>query len=382
MRELQEIAESLENKRLVALRLNLFGFAMGGLFRFIDTWFLPASGNTTLLILQISGGFIWLFSLVQLLLIRHKIRENEDLKQLFNDELNAQNRLKTWKVGFVAVMVVQAVFLLLSFFNDYEAMMVAEVSIYVAFCAVLGASIIQEELLSITLFRMEIDESKYKIWNWRTFSFFHWIINPGIAINELLLGQRVPKVMLIDKQSDKPLMERTYVPCPHCETVHESVVWSHKNKNVFKNWYGLYCPSCGNVIPCLSNIFTRIARVVTYPLWFWKKEVMKAKWIEKQRLKSQNLDLTPMAHTEVNWVKMGVKFGVSMFIFMTIFFQGFLYFFDDGKAKDEIPFFDLTFILVNLVVWSLAGWGFSAFMKYYTGRKGQKVATDTQKPAV
>ena len=45
----------------------------------------------------------------------------------------------------------------------------------------------------------------------------HWIINPGLAINELLLGQRVPKTMLIEKDSSKSLQEKTKIPCPHCD---------------------------------------------------------------------------------------------------------------------------------------------------------------------
>lgn len=382
MRELQQMAESLENNRLVALRLNLFGFAMGGLFRIIDTWFLSTSGNTTLLALQIVGGVIWLVSLVQLLLIRGRINKDKSLKQLFNDELSAQNRLKTWKVGFVAVIVVQAIFLALSFFSDYQATMVAEISIYVAFCAVLGASIIQEELLSISLFRMDIDERKYKIWNWRTFSFFHWIINPGIAVNELLLGQRVPKVMLIDKESSKPLMERTYVPCPHCETVHESAVWSHKNKNVFKNWYGLYCPSCGDIIPCLSNVLSIVMRAITYPLWFWKKEDMKARWMEKQRLKSENLDTTVVAHKEVNWVKMGVKFGGIMFILMTVFFKVVQYT-DDPQGDTVLEHvWDVPFLLTSLVLWALGGLAFGYGMKYFMGRVNKTKASKSESEAI
>lgn len=372
MQRIQEMAEGLENRRLIGLRLNLFGFALAGLFRIIDVYFMSVSGNSTFLMLQIAGGSLWLASLIQLLLIRVKINRDQNLKRLFNDELNAQNRLKTWKVGFIAVMIVQVVLIIVSLFGNYNALMAAEISVYVAVCAVLGASIIQEELLSITLFGMDIDEEKYEIWNWRTFSFFHWIVNPGIVINELLFGQRIPKVMLIEKQSDKPLMERTHVPCSHCETLHDGVVWSHKNKNVFRNWFGLYCPTCGKIIPCLLNVFSRIIIAITYPLWFWRKEALKKKWIKKQQEKSQNLDLTVMQHKDVPWLKMGVMFGGFMFLFMTIFFRGFLYFFDDGKLEDSVLFFDWRFITVNLVVWSLAGWGFSAFMKYYSGRKGKK----------
>ncbi len=382
MRELQEIAESLENKRLVALRLNLFGFAMGGLFRIIDTWFLSTSGNTTLLALQILGGVIWLVSLIQLLLIGGQIAKNESLKQLFNDELSARNRLETWKVGFVAVMVVQVVFLVLSLFKGYQAMMVNEISIYVAFCAVLGASIIQEELLSITLFQMEIDEKKYKIWNWRTFSFFHWIMNPGIAFNELLLGQRVPKVMLIDKESEKPLMERTYVPCPHCETIHESAVWSHKNKNVFKNWYGLYCPSCGGIIPCLLNVCSRVILAITYPLWFWRKEAARAKWIEKQKQKSVQLDTAVVEHKDVSWLKIGFMFGASMFVVMTIFFKVVQYT-DDPQGDTVLEHvWDVPFLLTSLVLWTLGGLAFGYGMKYFMGRVNKRKASKSESEAI
>ena len=48
-----------------------------------------------------------------------------------------------------------------------------------------------------------------------------WVLYPGVILHELILGQRLPKVMLIDKESDKPLLERTYVPCPHCETLND-----------------------------------------------------------------------------------------------------------------------------------------------------------------
>jgi hypothetical protein len=46
---------------------------------------------------------------------------------------------------------------------------------------------------------MKIDETKYKIWTWKNPLMLHWIINPGLAINELILGQRIPKITLVEK---------------------------------------------------------------------------------------------------------------------------------------------------------------------------------------
>ncbi len=61
---------------------------------------------------------------------------------------------------------------------------------------------------------MEYDKSKFKIWTWKNLVMLHWIINPALAINELLLGQRIPKIMLIEKDSSKNLQQKTKIPCP------------------------------------------------------------------------------------------------------------------------------------------------------------------------
>ncbi len=63
---------------------------------------------------------------------------------------------------------------------------------------------------------MNYDKTKYKIWNWKSPVILHWIINPGLVINELILGQTIPKVMLIEREGNKPFFERSFIPCPHC----------------------------------------------------------------------------------------------------------------------------------------------------------------------
>jgi hypothetical protein len=35
---------------------------------------------------------------------------------------------------------------------------------------------------------MNYDKKKYKIWDWKSPVILHWIINPGLVINELILG--------------------------------------------------------------------------------------------------------------------------------------------------------------------------------------------------
>jgi hypothetical protein len=72
---------------------------------------------------------------------------------------------------------------------------------------------------------MNFDKDKYKVWQLPHPMVLHWVMNPGLAFNELILGQRLPKVMLVDKTSDAPLMERQYVPCPECNVLTDARVW-------------------------------------------------------------------------------------------------------------------------------------------------------------
>ena len=101
---------------------------------------------------------------------------------------------------------------------------------------------------------MQYDKNRFKIHALPHPLVLHWVLNPMIMFNELLFGQRLPKVTLIDKKSDKPQLERSsYIPCPHCETLNDSRLWA--KGNAFEQWFGLVCPSCHEIIPCLWNIF-------------------------------------------------------------------------------------------------------------------------------
>lgn len=380
MKEIHELAEKLERRKLVGLKLSLFGFALGGIGRILDAEFLWESVNDYLLVLQVIGGFILLIGLIIITIVMVRVRKDKLLKQLFNDELSVETQLKTWKMGLIAVIVAQLALIVMSSVHEFGMLLAAEITIYVAFCISVGTAIVQEELMAIHFFYPAYDEEKFEAWSWQKLTFFVWFFNPGVVINELLLGQRMPRLTLIDKKSPKPLMERTYVPCPHCEVNHQQSIWSHKNGNAFKNWYGLYCPNCGEVIPCMMSFFSQITLAITYPLWFWRKDEAKANWLEKQRQKALEIDTSPMLHKDVPWIKMAVGFGGFMFLFMTLVFQTILYFIDN-EGKDYIDhILDGRFLLISAVIWSIAGLAFGWFMKYQLGKvnKEAEVEADTQ----
>lgn len=181
----------------------------------------------------------------------------------------------------------------------------------------------------------------------------HWIINPGLAVNELLLGQRVPKIMLIDKESSKRLPEKTKIPCPHCGTLHPGLKWSIST-NAFKNWFGLYCDNCGKTIPCLTNLTSLLLLGLTYPIWIWFKDKWKNNWLQKQPARYNNLDLenVPNPFEGYGWVRQGLYWGAFMFIFMTLTSP----LIDGGGITLKKVLFEIPF-------WAIGGLGYGYIIK-------------------
>jgi hypothetical protein len=50
---------------------------------------------------------------------------------------------------------------------------------------------------------MEYDKNKYKVYTWKNWIYLHYIINPGLAFNELVLGMRIAKIGLVEKNTDE-----------------------------------------------------------------------------------------------------------------------------------------------------------------------------------
>lgn len=209
---------------------------------------------------------------------------------------------------------------------------------------------------------MEFNRNKYRIYDWKHFMMVHWMLNPGLAFNELILGQRIPKVMLEDKTSNKPRYERTFVPCPQCDTLHDGRTWSIQNNTGFKNWFGLYCPSCGGIIPCLTNFTSFIILAVTFPLWGWFRKPLKEKWLKQQpeRFKNIDVNIIPDPFAKKGWIAYGLMFGVIMFLLMEIATPLIM--------DEEITAFHLA---IGVPVWLIAGLGWGYFMKVFSGKKGK-----------
>ena len=207
---------------------------------------------------------------------------------------------------------------------------------------------------------MQYDKNRFKIWALPHPLILHCILNPGLIVNELILGQRLPKVMLIDKKSDKPWMERAYIPCPHCETLNDHRLWA--KWNAFGHWFGLVCPSCHEIIPCLWNIFSLAVLAITFPLWYFPARFFRPRWleIEKKRL-AQVLERPLIQVKSINWFLRGT-FYFGGFLWVAFEVLGVL----KGREWDFRAMFDM------LPVCLLAGFIWGSFMHVCMNLKGRK----------
>ena len=211
---------------------------------------------------------------------------------------------------------------------------------------------------------MQYDKDRYKIWGLTHPVVLFWRVCPPVIITELIIGYRQPKVLLVDKMSDKAWMERCYIPCPHCETLNDARLWA--KWNAIGNWFGLVCPSCHQVIPCLWNIFSLAFLAITYPLWYFPAKALRQRWLikEKERLeKTQHPPLIQAA--SINWFLRGIiGWGGSMYMIFDFFPQ--LWDVLHGEA------WDLTMTLFMLLLYAITGFGWGLSMHWWMNRKGNR----------
>ena len=213
---------------------------------------------------------------------------------------------------------------------------------------------------------MNYDKKKYKIKDWKSPEILHWIINPGLVLPELIFGLAIPKVMLIEREGDKPFYQRSFIPCPNCWKLHPVVKYSAQNKTALKNWFGLFCDNCKGIIPIQRNLTSLIILTITYPIWGWFKKSLKQKWLDKQpeRYKNLNLEIIEKKNTTKNWLKRGLFFGLFMFVATQI-----IYPLIENKEITQKN------ILIGIPFWLICWLGWGLIMKWLMNKKGKENKT-------
>jgi len=206
------------------------------------------------------------------------------------------------------------------------------------------------------------DQNKYTIHTWKSTLGLFWILNPGSAINELIFGQRLPKVFLQDRDDQKPLVERSVIPCPHCQTLHDGRIWMPEESRAFKNWFGLYCPNCGGVIPCLWSLTSWLLLAITFPLWGWFRKAMYRRWLAAQPARYEHIDLSTRQsdYDKKNWVVSGLSFGMLLYFAMAIVWP---------MIQGDLV--DMKSLLRAAPIYIVGGLVYGYVMKWYMSRKGK-----------
>ena len=205
---------------------------------------------------------------------------------------------------------------------------------------------------------MQYDKNRFKIYALPHPSVLFWVLNPVLIINELILGQRIPKVTLIDKKSDKPLLERSYTPCPHCETLNDNWLWA--KAGAFGNWFGYVCPSCHQIIPCLWNIFSLVILAITFPLWYLPVRFFRQRWLEKEKRRLADVLERPLIQAKnINWLLIGAFYSGFMWLTFPLV-QKLLV----GREWDLRMMF-----VVELPIWLVAGFVYGLWMRFSMNSK-------------
>ena len=197
----------------------------------------------------------------------------------------------------------------------------------------------------------DFDQEKFKVWALPNLMLLHWVINPGLAFNELVLGQRVPKVTLIDKTMDAPLMERQFVPCPECGALNDGRMWSKSNS--FGHWFGYVCPECNGRIPCLWNFTSLIILGITFPLWIWFKKPLEEKWFQREKRRFTKVSEGGLGTVkDTKWHMIGIRTSLLMFILLLFIRIG----------SDQVSILGLVILSI---ICAFGGLAFGLFMKTF-----------------
>lgn len=192
----------------------------------------------------------------------------------------------------------------------------------------------------------------------------HWLLNPGLVVNELLLGQRLPRVMYLCLGCDLPWVLRQYIRCPSCRTMHRGLIWGRGN--AFWHWFGLYCPDCGARIPTLLNVFSIIIAAVFAPLWYPVWRLVRGSWIERERIRAQRMIRTGKAQRVPvkRWILWGaLGWGVPFWVLGTVYA-----YFRFPQAAGNLQKSGIK-AAIMLPVCLLAGAGFGFVMKKMLTRR-------------
>ncbi len=138
----------------------------------------------------------------------------------------------------------------------------------------------------------------------------NWCVNPLTCIAEIIFGGRMPKELFCCQDcSDALWADCLYFRCPSCNALHKERMWRGSNSS--GHWFGLLCPSCLGMIPCLWNIWSLLILFVTAPIWYLPARLVRPHWLQfEQRRIAALLGRPPVPDKKVRPISIVLFFGI------------------------------------------------------------------------
>lgn len=207
--------------------------------------------------------------------------------------------------------------------------------------------------------------------------YLHWVLNPGLVFNELVLGQRLPKIMYVCKSCDTGVGLRSYVHCSGCDTFHPGLIWS--KENALGNWLGYVCPKCGSEIPCLWNFTSLLVLALSSPIWYLPIKYNRKKLLARRQQqmirflqKSGDLPVPGKKQELISYKKMGLYWGTAMFLVFSLL-QPAIQLISHGRFSIQAYFQQvLVCAAIGIFIWPVGGLIFGWAMQFLLEKRGKK----------
>ncbi len=157
-----------------------------------------------------------------------------------------------------------------------------------------------------------INDQRYSVKKFPSVGYLFWVLNPILAINELILGQRIPRETLVESDVQNASIPREFIECEACGQLTDLERWPQAGIK-FGNWFGLACPNCGSKLPTCLNLWSRLLLLAVFPIAVFLRSRFQNRALSQQVLILRGSTLEQASPDgAMKSLKLSALFGLGM----------------------------------------------------------------------